>query len=37
MRGDFSNVSERKLMECLNRLGYDIETKFGQPPLASGN
>lgn len=26
MRGDFSNVSERKLMECLNRLGYDIET-----------
>lgn len=24
MRGDFSNVSERKLMECLNRLGYDI-------------
>jgi len=21
MRGDFSNVSERKLMECLNRLG----------------
>jgi len=27
MRGDFSNVSERKLMECLNRLGYDIEIK----------
>ena len=25
MRGDFSNLSERKLMECLNRLGYDIE------------
>lgn len=25
MRGNFSNVSERKLMECLNRLGYDIE------------
>ena len=24
-RGDFSNVSERKLMDCLNRLGYDIE------------
>jgi len=21
MRGDFSSVSERKLMECLNRLG----------------
>jgi predicted XRE-type DNA-binding protein len=27
MRGDFSNLSERKLMECLNRLGYDIEIK----------
>jgi len=27
MRGDFSNVSERKLMECLNRLGYDIGIK----------
>lgn len=25
MRGDFTNLSERKLMECLNRLGYDIE------------
>ena len=27
MRGDFSNLSETKLMECLNRLGYDIEIK----------
>ena len=26
-RGDFANVSERKLMEYLNRLGYDIEIK----------
>ena len=25
MRGDFANLSERKLMACLNRLGYDIE------------
>jgi len=25
MNGDFSNLSERKLMDCLNRLGYDIE------------
>lgn len=25
--GDFSNVSERKLMDCLNRLGYDIEIR----------
>jgi len=33
-RGDFSNVSERKLMDCLNRLGYDIEIKVkpsGEP------
>ena len=27
MRGDFSNLSERKLMDCLNRIGYDIEIK----------
>src|ERR1035437_2213560 len=27
MRGDFSNLSERKLMDFLNRLGYDIEIK----------
>jgi predicted XRE-type DNA-binding protein len=27
LRGDFSNVSERKLMDCLNRLGFDIEIK----------
>ena len=27
MRGDYSNLSERKLMDCLNRLGYDIEIK----------
>lgn len=26
-RGDFTNISERKLMECLNRFGYDIEIK----------
>ncbi len=28
MRGDFTNLSERKLMECLNHLGYDIEIKL---------
>lgn len=27
LRGDFSNLSERKLMDCLSRLGYDIEIK----------
>lgn len=25
MRGDFTNLSERKLMDCLTRLGYDIK------------
>ncbi|MSQ74115.1 MAG: hypothetical protein EXR27_23025 [Betaproteobacteria bacterium] len=24
MRGDFSNLSERKLMDCLTRLGYEV-------------
>ena len=27
LRGEFSNLSERKLMDRLNRLGYDIEIK----------
>ena len=27
MRGDFTNLSERKLMDCLTRMGYDIEIK----------
>lgn len=27
MRGNFSNLSERKLMDCLTRLDYDIEIK----------
>lgn len=27
MRGDFTNLFERKLMGCLTRLGYDIEIK----------
>ena len=26
-RGDFANLSARKLFECLNRLRYDIEIK----------
>ena len=33
MRGDFTNLSERKLMDCLTRLGYDIEIK-GRPAKA---
>ena len=27
MRADFTNLSETRLMECLNKLGYDIEIK----------
>ena len=27
MRGEFTNLSERKLMDCLTRMGYDIEIK----------
>jgi hypothetical protein len=34
LRGDFTNLSERKLMDCLNRLGYDIEIKV-QPADAT--
>jgi predicted XRE-type DNA-binding protein len=30
MRGDLANLSEAKLMECLSRLGYDIEIKLTQ-------
>lgn len=36
MRGDFSNLSESKLMECLNRLGYDIEIKLRPARKAIG-
>jgi len=27
LRGDFSQLSERKLMDCLTRLGFDIEIR----------
>ncbi len=37
MRGDFSNLSERKLMDCLNRLGYDIEIKVRPASEAIGH
>jgi predicted XRE-type DNA-binding protein len=36
MRGDFANLSERKLMDCLNRLGYDIEIKLVPSSLSVG-
>ena len=34
MRGEFANLSERKLMDCLNRLGYDIHIRV-QPVAES--
>jgi predicted XRE-type DNA-binding protein len=37
LRSDFSNLSERKLMECLNRLGYDIEIKVRPASEAVGH
>lgn len=37
MRGDFSNLSERKLMDCLTRLGYDIEIKVRPAKAAVGH
>lgn len=37
LRGDFANLSERKLMECLNRLGYDIEIKVKRTSGAVGH
>lgn len=33
-RGDFTNLSERKLMDCLNKLGCDIEIVI--KPAVSG-
>ena len=36
LRGDFANLSERKLMDCLTRLGYDIEIKVRPAAEALG-
>ena len=36
MRGEFANISERKLMDCLTRLGYDIEIKIKPAKAAVG-
>ena len=36
MRGDFTNLSERKLMDCLTRLGYDIEISVRPTNAAVG-
>ena len=37
LRGDFNNLSERKLMDCLNRLGYNIEIKVNPAAQATGH
>jgi predicted XRE-type DNA-binding protein len=37
MRGDFTNLSERKLMDCLTRLGYDIEIKVRPSKSETGH
>jgi predicted XRE-type DNA-binding protein len=37
MRGDLSNLSERKLMDCLTRLGYDIEISVRRTRAAVGH
>jgi predicted XRE-type DNA-binding protein len=37
LKGDFTNLSERKLMTCLNRLGFDIEIKVARATQAIGH
>lgn len=37
LRGDFANLSERKLMDCLTRLGYNIEIKVKPSKEAVGH
>ncbi len=37
MNGDLSNLSERKLMDCLTRLGYNIEIKVKPTKAAVGH
>jgi len=37
LRGNFDNMSERKLMDCLTRLGYDIEIRLKPTPRPIGH
>ncbi|MDR3212432.1 MAG: helix-turn-helix domain-containing protein [Azoarcus sp.] len=37
MCGDFTNLSKRKLSDCLNRPGYDIEIKVCPTAEAVGH
>ena len=36
LRGDFTNFSERKLMDCLNRIGYDVEIRVKRANRRAG-
>lgn len=36
MRGEFANLSERKLMDCLTRMGYDIEIQVRPAAESTG-
>ncbi len=35
LRGDFNEISETKLLDCLMRLGCDIKITIGRRPAAS--
>ncbi|MSQ50989.1 MAG: XRE family transcriptional regulator [Betaproteobacteria bacterium] len=37
LRGDFTNLSERKLMDCLTHMGYDIEIKVRPAKVPIGH
>ena len=37
MRGEFANLLERKLIDCLTRLGYDIEISVRPANAAVGH
>ena len=36
LRGEFTNFSERKLMDCLSRIGYDIEIRIKRASRKAG-
>jgi predicted XRE-type DNA-binding protein len=36
MRGNFQNLSERKLMDCLTQLGYDVEIQVRPAKIGIG-
>ena len=36
LRGEFTNFSERKLMDCLNRIGYDVEIRIKRANRKAG-